>query len=499
VYVRDGADMVREIPLEPTDVVRPLRGADVPTYVERVRMDEGACLVVVERIARVGLTDQQAAECVREAETAATLEHENLVRTRGILVRRDEISIASDYLDGERLSELWHPATDVQATFPLGVLVRILLDVLTGLGALHKLRDKDEQHRLRIIHGQVTPANVFVGLDGVSRLLRVCRVKLAGVPPTKRFDTLAPEILSGAAADQRADVFSVGAMLHGALTGRLPMEGATKNRSTHLRTPAAVSALVGSEAAWARPLFDIAARARAEAPDKRFPTAAAMATEMRKVAGSHLATTEQVAEFVRSRAGEKIAARRVPDTASRTMPNARSKRAVEGAPVVAIRSLCTPAPVTAASPVEHVGGESAGVAHEGRALPSKITTLQMPALHRREQEAAPAVRAPIITESRLVHTPEPMKALHRRRPMLAAIGTCLTLLVLFVAFLIAKPDQTSEAATPEGMGSAASTSAVAPAGETPSPSPEVSPASSASAAKVRKAKPPTRPKKPGRK
>src|SRR6266545_2337396 len=133
---------------EPADVVRRLRGGDVPVYVERVRTpDDSARLVVVERMARVGLTDEQAAECLREAETAATLEHENLVRTCGIVVQRNEISVASDYVDGERLSELWQPATERQATAPLGILVRILLDVLAGLGALHKLRDRDEQLR----------------------------------------------------------------------------------------------------------------------------------------------------------------------------------------------------------------------------------------------------------------------------------------------------------------------------------------------------------------
>src|SRR6266545_2144425 len=463
---------------EPADVVRRLRGGDVPVYVERVRTpDDSARLVVVERMARVGLTDEQAAECLREAETAATLEHENLVRTCGIVVQRNEISVASDYVDGERLSELWQPATERQATAPLGILVRILLDVLAGLGALHKLRDRDEQHRARIIHGQVTPANVLVGGDGVSRLLRACRVRLPGVVPTRRFDTLAPEVLSGAPAEHRADIFSVGAMLRGSLTGKLPVEGQAKNRGTHLRTPAAV----GSEAAWARPLFDIAARATAAVPDKRFPTAAAMATEVRKIAGSHLASTEQVAEFVRTRAGDKIAARRERDPASRTIAYPRPKRAVAGA------ALTAPAPV----------------AQEVHAVPSKITTLQMPTLHHPAKsnppspgsiestadgaDAAPPIRAPSVTESSLVvHTPEPMKPLQPPRSMLAALGVGVALLILIGALLIHKRDNTSDTATSEG--SAPPGTSGIPVEDTPPPSPEVTPAPSASAAKARKAK-----------
>src|SRR5262249_52893185 len=127
-------------------------------------------LIVVERFARgADITDEQADDWVREARLAAELQHENVVRARAIAVRRHEIGIACDLIDGERLSEL--------PPVPLEIALRILIDVLTGLAAIHKLKDASGQHRSKVVHAEVTPANVLVGLDGVARLLRTCRVR----------------------------------------------------------------------------------------------------------------------------------------------------------------------------------------------------------------------------------------------------------------------------------------------------------------------------------
>src|SRR5262249_3449550 len=153
----------------------------------------------------------------RAARIAAELEHDNVVRARAVVVRRDEISIACDFVDGERLSELWQSARPV---VPIGVLTRILVDVLTGLSAIHKLKDSSGSHRLKIVHGLVTPSNVLVGLDGVSRLLRTCRVRQSEAAIAASDASLAPEIASCGHVDQRADVFGAGVLLSQALAGR---------------------------------------------------------------------------------------------------------------------------------------------------------------------------------------------------------------------------------------------------------------------------------------
>jgi serine/threonine-protein kinase len=85
--------------------------------------------------------------------------------------------------------------------------------VLGGLHAAHELRGRDRQP-LQLIHRDVSPQNVIVGLDGVARLtdfgVARARVRLSS---TRRGDLkgklgyLAPEQLGdGGALDRRVDI-----------------------------------------------------------------------------------------------------------------------------------------------------------------------------------------------------------------------------------------------------------------------------------------------------
>src|SRR5262249_9152370 len=157
--------------------------------------------------------------------------------------------------------ELWHgPRERSGGALPLEIALRVLLDVLEGLGALHKLCDA-QGRRLKHFHGEVTAANVLVGLDGVSRLLRACRVRLPGDVAPSGAEALPPEVRAGGPADQRADVFGVGVLLWQALSGRSPF-GDEAMGSIVDRPPseAIERATVPNRAPWAAPLVDVAAR-----------------------------------------------------------------------------------------------------------------------------------------------------------------------------------------------------------------------------------------------
>jgi serine/threonine protein kinase len=56
-----------------------------------------------------------------------------------------------------------------RAALPVGTSVRIVADVLRGLGAAHHLRDDRGQH-VGVMHRDVCPANILIGLDGVAKL-----------------------------------------------------------------------------------------------------------------------------------------------------------------------------------------------------------------------------------------------------------------------------------------------------------------------------------------
>jgi hypothetical protein len=296
-------------------VVRRLSPRDVPTYLEQVPATSGTPhLIVVERFSRsAAVTDRQAAEYVAAARAACVLEHPYVVRARAIVVRHDEIRIACDFVDGERLSQLGHPSAGGPSMLRLEIAVRVLLDALIGLSALHELHVENGQ-RVKLVHGEVTADNILVGADGISRLLRACRVRRSGGAPTACIATIAPEASSGE-PDPRADVFSIGVLLWQMLSGTS----------------------VPNHAPWAAPLADVAACAMAAASGERFSTATAMATEVRRIAGRKLATAVQVMDFVQAVAGAKIAARR--SQVQGRMPSLLSSREEE-IPVDAQRTRC---------------------------------------------------------------------------------------------------------------------------------------------------------------
>ena len=338
---------------EPAVLVRKLGSARVPTYLERVLTEDGEHrFVVVERVSRGAMTEEEASESVRDARMAAALEHPNVVRTRAIGMRLHEISVTSDYVAGERLSELWSSAPGSVATLPLEIALRILVDVSTGLGALHKLRSTEGHERLKFVHGEVTDENVLVGLDGVSSILRASRVRSRNVPTKTGIGALAPEILSGMTADPRADIYGIGALLWQALSGKPLFPDDDVAAILASAQPGTVAgAVVKRNAAWALPLASVAARALAPAPDQRFPTASSMVTELRKIAGPKLATAADVAKFVEAVAGEKIAARLADAQASAVIRKATS--------IPAPRPSLVEAPV-----VERSSGPSKLVARE---------------------------------------------------------------------------------------------------------------------------------------
>jgi hypothetical protein len=259
------------------EILEPL-GADQGTFVARDTATGSPQLVVVERVTRASPVPAARAELLRRGRALKALEHPKVVRVRDVFERDAEVLVVSDYVDGEWLSSLMM----MQPRPPLGVMLRVVIDVLEGLGALHGLRDERDQP-LGFVHGALGPDTVLVAADGVAEIARSCRLPRPGA--NERY--VAPELRRGdGPADVGSDVYAAGAILRD------------------------VVADAPSDATWAEPLTDIAWRACAVDPETRWPSALAMATTVRRIAGSRLATAAAVAEFMRRRFGDKMHGRR---------------------------------------------------------------------------------------------------------------------------------------------------------------------------------------------
>ncbi len=300
---------------QPSDRIRVLRelgpplspgGTEVASFAALDSAGGKTRLVVVERLLRSsGAGAQDVAAWLALARRLVPLEHPNLARVRDAIEGSAESYVVTDFVDGARWSDVIAGTPGV----PLDVTVRVLIDALAGLGALHNMRDAARQP-LGLVHCGVSAETLMVGLDGVARVLGSARFR--GVVPGVGAHYLAPEVLlEDDAADARADVYSVGALLWEALTGRaLFAETEPSAIVTAVLSGRIPRAEAPATTPWAAPLVDVAARALSPDPAKRYASAAAMAAELRRIGGAKIVPSIRVAAMVRSSFGDRIKARR---------------------------------------------------------------------------------------------------------------------------------------------------------------------------------------------
>jgi hypothetical protein len=271
------------------------------------------------------LDGESMALMLREARCLARNGHPNIARIAHVDLAgpdRPELTIATELVDGATLADLFEAARphgdDSRGAarrgsppLALPVLARILLDVLTGLHALHHLRDSTNAP-LGALHGAVCPANVVVGKDGIARIVNVLRPRPVHVDErSEALGYAAPEALDESGTeDPRADVFAVGAILWEGLVGRPLHEDRKAARvAGRLRGGDVVPPSLPPDSPFLR-LTYVVMRALAFDPALRFQSVADMGAELRKVAGARLATGSAVAACVRELAGDSVRMRR---------------------------------------------------------------------------------------------------------------------------------------------------------------------------------------------
>src|SRR4051794_32554114 len=108
-----------------------------------------------------------------EARAAGRVRHANFVQPTDTLVHEGDLYVATEFILGVRLDELWRAASAARFEIPLPVMLRILLDVVAGLSALHARhpRGANASGTRAIVHGDIAPTNILVSYRGDSKLV----------------------------------------------------------------------------------------------------------------------------------------------------------------------------------------------------------------------------------------------------------------------------------------------------------------------------------------
>jgi len=159
-----------------------------------------------------------------EARLAGRVRHPNVVSTLDVVVLADELFLVMDYVQGEPLGSLVGMSARAGKKIPISHAVAIAAAALRGLHAAHEATD-EMGHALGIVHRDISPQNILVGVDGVSRVLDFGVAKAAGRIQISRegqvkgkMAYMPPEQIRSAAVDRRTDVYAMGAVLWEALT-----------------------------------------------------------------------------------------------------------------------------------------------------------------------------------------------------------------------------------------------------------------------------------------
>ncbi|GGV88536.1 hypothetical protein GCM10015535_39980 [Streptomyces gelaticus] len=245
---------------------------------------------------------------LRERSVLLRLTHENIVRTRDLVVEGDLLALVMDLVDGPDLHRYLRengPLTPVAAA----LLTAQIADALAA------------SHADGVVHRDLKPANVLLDeRDGRMRpmLTDFGIARLADSPGLTRTHEfvgtpayVAPESAEGRPQTSAVDIYGAGILLYELVTGRPPFAGGTalevlqRHLSEEPRRPSTVPA----------PLWTVIERCLSKDPDQR-PSAENLARGLRVVAdgiGVH-ASSAQIA------AADGVGALLAPDPAPAAVP-----------------------------------------------------------------------------------------------------------------------------------------------------------------------------------
>ena len=270
--------------------------------------------VAIKRLhARYAKDPEFAAMFLDEARMAARIHHPNVVPTLDVVAADGELFIVMEYIHGASLAQLVKLADAKGGRIPLPIVGHLISGMLQGLHAAHEARS-DLGELLGIVHRDVSPQNLLVGLDGMPRLVDFGVAKAIGRMTTTqdgrlkgKIGYMSPEQLVGDPVTRRSDIYGVGVVLWHALTGRRPVKGDNEMAQMMSVLQSVPEPPSKYTPGLPRKLDSIVLRAMSRDATLRYPTAADMATEFEQ--STRIATQREVAQWMEQTVGPDLSTR----------------------------------------------------------------------------------------------------------------------------------------------------------------------------------------------
>lgn len=297
------------------------RGGMATIHLARLFGVEGfSRIVAVKRLFPRFAEDPESVKMfLQEAEIASRIRHPNVVPVVDVVAEGDEVLLVQEYVHGVPLDRLYRSACSTPKPIAARVVISIVAGVLAGLHAAHELRS-DSGDPLHIVHRDVSPQNILVGVNGAPRLLDfgVAQGAMNAQAPNGsrlagKLAYMAPEQLRGDMVSRTSDVYSCGVLLWELATLRRLHAGSTDREALSVLKkgviPKITDALEDRRALIApyewrhlARLEGIVERALAPQSQDRYATAAAFLQALLRVCPE--ASPIEMASWVRTHGGE---------------------------------------------------------------------------------------------------------------------------------------------------------------------------------------------------
>jgi serine/threonine protein kinase/CheY-like chemotaxis protein len=248
-----------------------------------------------------------------ELALAGSVKHRNIVRTIEVVSTDDDLCLVMEYVEGETVSKLVRAAREQNITVPVPIVCGIVVAALHALHAVHEATDAHGKP-LEIVHRDVSPQNIVVGTDGVTRLLDFGVAKAAVRLQQTRTGELkgkvaymAPEQLERHEVTKLTDLYAMAVVLWEALAGRRLFEAETEGQLVRKVMQGTTDPPSTARPDIPQRVDAVVMRALAKAPADRYQTARQLAGAIEGAVP--IARAPEIAGFVLSVAKKTLDAR----------------------------------------------------------------------------------------------------------------------------------------------------------------------------------------------